>query len=123
MTDQGKGYRLHGAAVTVCKGYDGAVIVLRDGRELSVRLLAEGGTAPPVEDGKSVRSRVDKAKARQQSRPDLEAAAGSLLATFVQGRCGGGCRIAAARSCAPVATLPPRKTEGEISALEKRGHF
>ena len=69
VTGQGKGYRLRGAAVTVCKGYDGAVAVLRDGRELPVKLLV-GGEAPlPVEDGKSVRSRVDKAKARQQSRP------------------------------------------------------
>ena len=69
VTGQGRGYRLRGAAVTVCKGYDGAVTVLRDGRELPVRLLAEGEAPMPVEDGKSVRSRVDKAKARQQSRP------------------------------------------------------
>ena len=54
--------------MTVCKGYDGAVTVLRDGRELPVELLAEGGEPPPVEDGKSVRSRVETAKARQQSR-------------------------------------------------------
>lgn len=68
VTGQGRGYRLRGAAVTVCKGYDGAVTVLRDGRELPVRLFAEGEPPMPVEDGKSVRSRVDKAKARQQSR-------------------------------------------------------
>ena len=42
MTGRGKGYRLRGAAVTVCKGFDGAVRVLRDGRELPVELLAEG---------------------------------------------------------------------------------
>ena len=69
VTGQGRGYRLRGAAVTVCKGYDGAVTVLRDGRELPVELLAEGGEPPPVEDEKSVRSRVETAKARQQSRP------------------------------------------------------
>ena len=68
VTGHGRGHRLRGAAVTVCKGYDGAVTVLRDGRELPVRLLGEGGEPPPVEDGKTVRSRVDLAKAAQQSR-------------------------------------------------------
>ena len=68
VTGHGKGRRLRGAAVTVCKGYDGAVTVLRDGRELPIRLLGEGGEPPPVEDGKTVRSRVDLAKAAQQSR-------------------------------------------------------
>ena len=36
VTGRGKGYRLHGAAVTVCTGSCGAVMVLRDGRELPV---------------------------------------------------------------------------------------
>jgi len=69
VTGHGRGYRLRGASVTVCKGFDGAVTVLRDGRELTVRLLAEGEDPLPVEDGKSVRLRVDRAKAEQQSRP------------------------------------------------------
>ena len=69
VTGHGKGYRLRGAAVTVCKGFDGGVTVLRDGRELPVRLLADGEDPLPVEDGKSVRQRVDRAKAEQQSRP------------------------------------------------------
>lgn len=68
VTGHGKGHRLRGASVTVCKGCDGAVTVLRDGRELPARLLGEGGEPPPVEDGKTVRSRVDRAKAAQQSR-------------------------------------------------------
>ena len=69
VTGRGKGYRLRGAAVTVCKAFDGSVTVLRDGRELPVRLLAEGEEAVPVEDEKTVRRRVDRAKAEQRSRP------------------------------------------------------
>ena len=69
VTGHGKGYRLRGAAVTVCKGFDGAVRVLRDGRELPVGLLAEGAELVPVEDEKTVRLRVDRAKAEQRTRP------------------------------------------------------
>ena len=69
VTGHGRGYRLRGAAVTVCKGFDGEVTVLRDGRELPVRLLADGEDPVPVEDGKSVRLRVDRAKAERRSRP------------------------------------------------------
>jgi len=69
VTGHGKGYRLRGAEVTVCKGFGGSVAVLRDGRELPVKLLAEGGEAPPIADGKDVRQRVDRAKAEQRSRP------------------------------------------------------
>ena len=74
VTGRGKGYRLRGAAVTVCKAFDGSVTVLRDGRELPVRLLAEGEEAVPVEDEKTVRRRVDRAKAEQRSRPDYKPA-------------------------------------------------
>ncbi len=44
VTGHGKGYRLRGARVTVCRTFDGAVTVLRDGRELPARLLAQGET-------------------------------------------------------------------------------
>ena len=67
VTGRGMGYRLRGAAVTVCKAFDGSVTVLRDSLELPVRLLAQGEEAAPVEDEKSVRLRVDRAKAEQQS--------------------------------------------------------
>ena len=66
---RGRGYRLRGAAVTVCKGFDGSVTVLRAGRALPVRLFAEGEAAAPVEDGKTVRGRVDRIKAEQLRRP------------------------------------------------------
>ena len=69
VTGRGMGCRPRGAAVTVCKAFDGSVTVLRDGRELPVRLLARGEEEAPVEDEKSVRPRVDRAKAEQRSRP------------------------------------------------------
>ena len=74
LTGEGKGYRLRGAAVTVCKGFDGSVEVLRDGRRLSFRVLAEGEAAVPVADEKDVRERVDAAKAAQAARPDWKPA-------------------------------------------------
>ena len=69
VTGRGQGYRLRGAAVTVCEAFDGSVTVLHKGRELAVRQLAEGEEAVAVEDEKTVRRRVDRAKAEQQSRP------------------------------------------------------
>ena len=69
VTGRGKGYRLRGAEVTVCRAFDGSVTVLREGRELPVRLLGEGEQAVPVEDEKTVARRVDQVKAEQRSRP------------------------------------------------------
>ena len=68
MKGRGKGYRLRGAAVTVCKAFNGSVTVLREGRELPVRLLNEGEEAVVVEDEKTVRGRVDRVKTEQLSR-------------------------------------------------------
>ena len=41
------GCRLRNAELTVCKGFDGAVAALRDGRELAVRRLDEGEVLLP----------------------------------------------------------------------------
>ena len=68
LTEQGKGRRLRGAAVTACKSFDGSVSVLREGREMAFRVLSEGEAPVPVEDGKGVRDRVDEAKAKQASK-------------------------------------------------------
>ena len=57
------------ATPTVCRGFDGAVTGLRDGRVLPVELLAEGEEPVPVEDEKTVRLRVERAKAEQRSQP------------------------------------------------------
>ena len=62
VTGRGKGYRLRGAEVTVRKGFDGSVTVLRDSRELPVRLLAQSAEAALVEDEKSVRPRGEAAR-------------------------------------------------------------
>ena len=78
---RGKGYRLRGAAVTVCKAFDGSVTVLREGRKLPVRLLSEDEAAVAVEDEKTVRGRVDRVKVEQLSQPTYT---GPSLATVVQ---------------------------------------
>ena len=69
VTGRGKGYRLRGAEVTACKAFDGSVTVLREGRELPARLLARGEEPIPVEDGKTVRGRVDATKTERRARP------------------------------------------------------
>ena len=68
VTGRGKGYRLRGAAVTVCRAFDGSVTVLHKGRELPVRLFRDGEAAA-VADEKTVARRVDRIKAEQRSRP------------------------------------------------------
>ena len=88
VTGHGKGYRLRGARVTVCKAFDGAVTVLRDGRELPARLLAEGAAAPPVEDGKTVRRARRRVQGGAGFAAGLQAAARPPLAETVQARGG-----------------------------------
>lgn len=62
-------YGLRGAAVTVCEGFDGTVTVLRGGRVLPYRVLAQGEAPIPLHDEKSVHAAIDRAKARQRARP------------------------------------------------------
>ncbi len=79
LVGEGKGRRLRGAAVTVCKGFDGTASVLLKGRRLAFRVLAEGGAAVAVAGGKDVRDRVDAAKAAQAARLVPHGAALPLL--------------------------------------------
>ena len=74
LVGEGKGRRLRGAAVTVCKGFDGTASVLLKGRKLAFRVLAEGEAAVAVAGGKDVRDRVDAAKAAQAARPNWKPA-------------------------------------------------
>ena len=72
-----RGYRLRGAKVTVCERYGQELAVLRNGRELSFRLLAEGPAPIPVDDEKSVNRTVDLAL-RKQARAAAEVDAARL---------------------------------------------
>jgi transposase len=68
VTGHGNGYRLRGAAVTVCAAFDGSITLLQDGKVLPHRTLAEGEAPIPLEDEKTVTDRVSQAKAEQQTR-------------------------------------------------------
>ena len=69
MTGRGKGYRLPGAAVTVCDAFGAGVKVLHQGKALGFRILAEGEAPVALDDEKSVQRTVDEAQARQRAQP------------------------------------------------------
>jgi transposase len=66
---RGQGYTLRGATVTVCEPFDGPVVLLRNGKVLEWRILAEGESPIPLDDEKSVDARVDHAKAKAPRKP------------------------------------------------------
>lgn len=68
LQGQGKGYRLRGAAVTLCEAFDGTVTILHEGRSLPYQILAEGEPPVPLDDEKSVPQTVDQARHKQQRR-------------------------------------------------------
>ena len=65
LQGQGQGYRLRGAAVTMCEAFNHTVTILYQGRSLPYRVLAEGEPPVPLDDEKSVHHTVDQAKAKQ----------------------------------------------------------
>ena len=69
LTGQGKGYRLRGARITVCEGFDGTVTLLHKGQTLAYRVLNEGDPPVPLEDEKSIHATIEQARAAQQKRP------------------------------------------------------
>lgn len=69
LKNHGKGYRLRGAAVTVCVAFDGTVTLLHKGRSLSFRTLHQGEAPVPVVDEKLVHNTVEQAKEKQQHKP------------------------------------------------------
>ena len=54
ITGRGQGYRLRGAAVTVCDAFGAGVKVLHQGKALDFRILAEGEPPVALDDEKSV---------------------------------------------------------------------
>lgn len=71
---KGRGYRLRGAAVTLCEALDGTITVLHEGSPLTWKILAEGEVAMPLEDEKSVRQHVEQVVKEQQTRPKYKPA-------------------------------------------------
>ena len=69
ITGRGQGSRLRGAAVTVCDAFAGGVKVLRQGKALDFRILAEGEAPVALNDEKSVQHTVAEAQARQRAQP------------------------------------------------------
>ena len=70
---KGQGYGLRGVRVTVCEGLDGRVSVLRDGRPLAFRVLAEGGAAGRDGGRKERRPRHGTRQGAPAGEPELEA--------------------------------------------------
>ena len=66
---KGAGYQLRGARITVCETPDGEVILLRKGKPLLYRLLAEGEPPPPLADEKGIGQAVREAMRQQAKRP------------------------------------------------------
>ncbi len=69
ITGHGKGYRLRGSHVTLCQAFDGRMTILSKGQALPFRILAEGERPIPIEDDKSVLSRIDQIRNQQAARP------------------------------------------------------
>jgi hypothetical protein len=69
LTTPGHGYRLRGASVTVCEGFDGRVNVLYNGQSLPWRLLAQGERPIPLDDEKSLNQTINNTKKRQGQHP------------------------------------------------------
>jgi len=74
LQGHGNGYRLRGAAVTVCEGFDGTITLLHKGQKLAYRTLHKGEAAVILADEKTVRSHVDQALQRQEQQPDWKPA-------------------------------------------------
>ena len=69
ITGKGKGYRLRGSTVTLCVGFNGSVTILCNGQALNYRTLKQGEPPIPIEDEKSIQSRIDQIKQMQAAKP------------------------------------------------------
>jgi hypothetical protein len=66
---EGIGYALRGAKVTVCEGFNGDIILLRNGKPLPYSTLQLGDFHESVEDSKTVNMRVDRTIVQQRRKP------------------------------------------------------
>ncbi len=65
----GNGYRLRGAAITICQAFDGSITLMYNGKTLEYKLRQQGATPIPVVDEKTIQHEVDKTQIRQQKNP------------------------------------------------------
>jgi len=93
LQGQGQGYRLRGAPSTVCEAFDGSIELVYEGRALPYRLLIEGSATIPVETEKTRAPRL--AAIHQVQR----------------------------RRAPPAGHLGKAQPKGDITELQKRGHF
>ena len=66
IQNYGKGYRLRGAAITVCEAVDGKISLLHQGKLLSYKTFKRGEKPTPIADEKSIHQYVDQAKKKQR---------------------------------------------------------
>lgn len=65
----GNGYRLRGAAITLCESFTGEITLLHQGKSLTYQPLQQGQQPVPIEDEKTIAARVDQIKQQQQQKP------------------------------------------------------
>ena len=65
----GNGYRLRGTTITVCESFTGHITLLYKGKVLNYRQLQQGQAPIPIDDEKTISSRIDLIKQQQQKRP------------------------------------------------------
>jgi hypothetical protein len=69
VVQQGHGYRLRQAGVTICEPFEGQITMLYQGKPLKWKLLAIGEPPISIEDEKSIQKKVSDVKARQAANP------------------------------------------------------
>lgn len=102
---QGKGSSLRGAKVTVCGHFDGQVTVLYKGCPLAYQVLGRGEPPIPLDDEKSLQASVELAKNQQVARPRYRPRPDHPWNLSV--------KVAQEKALG----------KGDISTLQKRGHF
>ena len=69
-----KGYQLRHTKITVCRGFDGCITLLHNGKSLDYKALTKGKKSILILNEKTVGHEVDQAKLRQMSRPNYKPA-------------------------------------------------